>query len=113
MSGDSIYFGATVTLACGDDTLLVRIVGSDEINPAKRYISIDSPLARALLKKQTDDKVIIHVEGQSREYWVLHCNTWRSIRRSGRLTLCDSPESKSVVAKQHKQTQDKDAIQVH
>jgi len=71
VSGNKIYFGATVTLACGDETMLVRIVGSDEINPAKRHISIDSPLARALLKKQTDDEVIIHVEGQSREYCVL------------------------------------------
>ncbi|MFK7856814.1 MAG: GreA/GreB family elongation factor [Granulosicoccus sp.] len=68
---DSIFFGAEVELESETDTTLVRIVGADEINPALKHISIDSPLARALLKKQVDDDVTIQVEGVSRTYSVL------------------------------------------
>lgn len=68
---DSIFFGAEVELESETDTMLVRIVGADEINPALRHISIDSPLARALLKKQVDDDVAIEVEGVTRSYSVL------------------------------------------
>lgn len=70
-SGDQVFFGAQVQLEHGDETMRVRIVGADEINPAKRHISIDSPLARALLKKRVDDDVSIQVEGEIREYSVL------------------------------------------
>lgn len=69
--GDTIYFGAQVELERDDDTLIVRIVGADEIDPARRFISIDSPLARALLKKQVDDEVAIDVEGKIQRYYVL------------------------------------------
>ena len=69
--GDQIFFGAEVKLDTGDTEMKIRIVGSDEIDPAKRHISIDSPLARALLKKQVDDEVQIEVEGQIRRYEVL------------------------------------------
>lgn len=68
---DSIFFGAEVELESDDETTFVRIVGADEINPALRHISIDSPLARALLKKQVDDEVTIEVDGKARHYAVL------------------------------------------
>ncbi len=68
---DAIFFGAEVELESDTDTMMVRIVGADEINPARRHISIDSPLARALLKKQVDDDVTIQVEGKSLTYSVL------------------------------------------
>lgn len=51
--------------------MTVRIVGADEIDPARRFISVDSPLARALLKKQVDDEVTIEVEEQKLVYAVL------------------------------------------
>ncbi len=57
--GDAIFFGAEVDLESNTGTMTVRIVGSDEIDPARRFISVDSPLARALLKKQVDDQVSI------------------------------------------------------
>ncbi len=69
--GDSIYFGAQVELDSADEITTVRIVGADEIDPALRHISIDSPLARALLKKQVDDEVSIVVDGQTKVYEVL------------------------------------------
>jgi transcription elongation factor GreB len=54
-----IFFGATVELedlATGE-ALLLRIVGPDEIDPRRNWISIDAPMARALLKKTIDDEV--------------------------------------------------------
>ncbi len=38
------------------DTARYRIVGPDETDPARGWISIDSPLARAMLKKRVDDE---------------------------------------------------------
>jgi transcription elongation factor GreB len=66
-----VFFGAWVRLE--DDAGAeseVRIVGPDEIDPARRYVSMDSPLARALLGKRVDDEVAIEVPGGSRSYVV-------------------------------------------
>lgn len=56
-----VFFGAWVTLEneYGDE-VTYRIVGADEIDTSGGLISLDSPLARALLKKQLDDEVLIH-----------------------------------------------------
>ena len=43
-------------IATGDE-LSLRIVGPDEIDPKRNWISIDAPMARALLKKTIDDEV--------------------------------------------------------
>lgn len=53
----AIYFGAWIELEREDtgDVLRYRIVGPDEIDAATGQISIDSPLARAALKKRVDD----------------------------------------------------------
>ncbi len=70
--GDAIFFGAEVELETDSgSTMTVRIVGADEIDPARRFISVDSPLARALLKNQVDDEVTIEVEEQKLVYAVL------------------------------------------
>jgi transcription elongation factor GreB len=55
---DAIYFGAWITLEQIDsgEQLHYRIVGPDETDASKGYISIDSPLARAALKKRADDE---------------------------------------------------------
>lgn len=62
--GTRVFFGAWVTLEDekGEDTEY-RIVGPDEFDPAKHYISVDSPLAQALLKKSVHDE--IHVKTPS------------------------------------------------
>ena len=53
-----VYFGAWVTLVDDDDSeRRYRIVGADELNPSSGYISIDSPLALALIGKRLDDRV--------------------------------------------------------
>jgi transcription elongation factor GreB len=56
-----VYFGAFVTLEDEDgQTVRYRIVGSDEIDPAQKRISIDSPLAQALLRRRAGDEVLVH-----------------------------------------------------
>ncbi|MCG6118013.1 MAG: transcription elongation factor GreB [Aquimonas sp.] len=55
---EAIYFGAEIGLERIDDGELLRyrIVGPDETDAARGWISIDSPLARAALKKRIDDE---------------------------------------------------------
>ncbi len=53
-----IYFGAWVELENEQgDIVQYRIVGPDEFDPNKGYISMDSPVAKALMKKCEDDEV--------------------------------------------------------
>ena len=57
---DAVYFGAIVEVEDNaGDTRTYRIVGPDEADPSTFAISMDSPLARALLKKQIDDEVVV------------------------------------------------------
>ena len=56
-----VFFGAWVTLedeAGGEHTY--RVVGPDEIEPAKGWVSMDSPMGRALLGKRVDDEFELH-----------------------------------------------------
>lgn len=54
----AVYFGATVEVADeNDEQKTYRIVGPDEADAKTSSISIDSPLARALLGKQVDDEI--------------------------------------------------------
>ena len=62
-----IFFGARVTLE--DDTgtqTTYRLVGADEFDVEHGRLSIDSPLARALLKKAVGDEVAIAVGDNAR-----------------------------------------------
>ncbi|HBH68729.1 MAG TPA: transcription elongation factor GreB [Erwinia persicina] len=55
-----VFFGAWVEVENDDgDVKRFRIVGYDEIFGRNDYISIDSPMARALLKKETGDAAIV------------------------------------------------------
>ncbi len=67
-----IFFSARVELEDEDgQPLKVRIVGPDEIDPKQQHISIDSPLARALLGKRLDDEVVVQAPAGERVYWVV------------------------------------------
>lgn len=56
---DKIYFGAWVTLEKQDgDEFTVRIVGYDEIDAKRNWISVDSPLAKAVLGKTVDEGIV-------------------------------------------------------
>lgn len=63
-----VFFGAWVEVENEDgEEKRLRIVGYDEIFFGnKDYISIDSPMARALLKKEVDDEVVVRTpEGET------------------------------------------------
>ena len=61
---DAVFFGATVELEDDDgETRRYRIVGPDETDAKAGWISVDSPLARALLKRRVDDEVVVELPG--------------------------------------------------
>jgi transcription elongation factor GreB len=67
-----VYFGAWVTLE-DDDGKQVRhrIVGPDEFDTAPGYISMDAPLARALMRKGLDDEVKVPLPGGERVFCIV------------------------------------------
>ena len=72
---EKIYFGAWVELEKEDGaTVRYRIVGPDEFDLTKGMISMDAPLARALLGKQVDDEVALDSPGGEDIYYVLKIN---------------------------------------
>jgi transcription elongation factor GreB len=64
-----VFFGAWVCLedTAGRETRY-RIVGPDEFDMADGYISMDAPLARALLGKHLDEEVAVRVADQEIRY---------------------------------------------
>ncbi|HPF25091.1 MAG TPA: transcription elongation factor GreB [Steroidobacteraceae bacterium] len=67
-----VFFGAWVTLE--DDSgnsVRHRIVGPDEFDMANDYISLDAPLARALLGKRLDDEVRVQLPAGARAYVIV------------------------------------------
>ena len=67
-----VYFGAWITLEDehGNEQQL-RLVGPDELDLAKGWISIDAPLARALLGKEQDTEFDFTVEGVTKTYYIV------------------------------------------
>lgn len=69
---DRVFFGARVTVAdAGGVETCYRIVGADEIDPERNWISVDSPLARGLLGKSVDEEVQIQTPGGTRQLTVV------------------------------------------
>jgi transcription elongation factor GreB len=59
-----VYFGAWVTVEDPDGAMRRhRIVGPDEFDREPGYVSMDSPLGRALLGKRVDDEVEVRLPG--------------------------------------------------
>jgi transcription elongation factor GreB len=55
-----VFFGAWVEIEDNDGNIhQYRIVGPDEFDPDKNFISIDSPMAKALLGRIEGDEVIV------------------------------------------------------
>lgn len=58
---DKVYFGAWISIEHEDGRVQrLRIVGPDEFDLSRGYLSVDSPMARALLGKSIDDEVIVN-----------------------------------------------------
>jgi transcription elongation factor GreB len=64
-----VFFGAWVEIRDkGNELYEYRIVGSDETDTVKRYISVDSPLARALLGCRAGDSVRVNLPEEISTY---------------------------------------------
>ncbi|MCP4561237.1 MAG: transcription elongation factor GreA [Bosea sp.] len=74
LGGDTIKFGATVTLI-DDDTeekKLYQIVGEPESDVKSGKVSIGSPIARALIGKKVGDSVQVNTPGGGKSYEVVN-----------------------------------------
>lgn len=64
-----VFFGAWVTLEREDGAeVRYRIVGPDEFDMEPGYVSMDAPLARALLGKPLDAEVAVNIAGTETRY---------------------------------------------
>jgi transcription elongation factor GreB len=86
-----VFFGAWVTLEFEDGAQSwYRIVGPDEFDMAPDYISMDSPLARALMRKSLDDEVTAELPGGARTFVIVEISygarppDWAPTRGRGR-----------------------------
>lgn len=71
LSGDEVKFGAHVTIRDGDgDETSYRIVGADEADVDEGLISLESPVAKALLGRRKGDTVKVAAPGGGREYTI-------------------------------------------
>ena len=73
LSGDTITFGATVTLIDEDTEkkAVWQIVGEPEADAKKGKISITSPLARALVGKKKGAQVEVNTPGGGKAYEIV------------------------------------------
>jgi transcription elongation factor GreB len=78
-----VYFGAWVTLEDEHGAQVrYRLVGPDEFDREPDYISIDSPVARALLKKQVDDEIRLPGADHGRVCWIVSIDYQAATDRS-------------------------------
>ncbi|MEH6451926.1 MAG: transcription elongation factor GreB [Psychromonas sp.] len=72
-----VFFGASVEIENENaDLLNFKIVGPDEIYDTKNYVSIDSPMARAMLKKQVDDEFVVNTP-EGNKLWFINKITYQ------------------------------------
>ncbi|MGH8443892.1 MAG: transcription elongation factor GreB [Solimonas sp.] len=71
-SDGKVFFGAWIELADEDgDPRRYRIVGADEVDSARGWISVDSPVARALLGRAEGDSVKVRLPAGETGYEVV------------------------------------------
>lgn len=70
---DRVTFGVRVRLENLDtgETVSYHLVGPDESEPENGFISITSPIGRALIGKSVDEEVTVHAPGGVREFIIL------------------------------------------
>ncbi len=73
LSGDTIKFGATVTIVDedSDEETTYQIVGNPEADINSGRISISSPVSRAMISKEVGDSFEVSAPGGSRSYEIL------------------------------------------
>lgn len=69
---EKVLFGATVTLQDEDESIKrISIVGIDEVDTKKNYLSWKSPIGSSLLGKELNDQVIIKTPNGTREFEII------------------------------------------
>lgn len=73
LAGDTVKFGATVTLADEDtdEEVTYQIVGADEADIKEGRLSITAPLARGLISKSVGDVVEVTIPAGSKSYEII------------------------------------------
>ena len=73
LSGDTVKFGAVVTLIDDDteDEVKYQIVGEMEGDVKKGKISVTSPIARAMIGKSVGDNIEVTTPGGGKSYEIL------------------------------------------
>lgn len=67
-----VYFGAWVSLENDkDEKATYRIVGADEIDTSRGFISVDSPMAKALIGKTVDDEITVNTGEKEINWWIV------------------------------------------
>ncbi|KFA58641.1 transcription elongation factor GreB [Gilliamella sp. Choc4-2] len=67
-----VFFGAWVKLEDeSGDSHIYRIVGPDEFDPKKNWISINSPVARALIGHKVDDEISVITPNGKNYFYIL------------------------------------------
>ena len=71
-NADKVYFGAWIELEDDAEELYrYRIVGEDEIDLKRGYISVDAPLARGLMGKALEEEVEVMLPKGLETYYVI------------------------------------------
>lgn len=80
LSGDTVKFGATVTLEDGDsgEEVTYTIVGEHEADIKNSRISIGAPVARALIGKSVGDEATVHTPKGSRIFEIVDVQ-WQEV----------------------------------
>ena len=69
---DKVYFGAWVRLENSEgEELVFRVVGPDEFDPSQGYISMDSPMGRALIGKSLGDEFTLSLAQGETDYAII------------------------------------------
>ena len=73
LKGDIVRFGASVKLIDEEteEESIYQIVGVDESDIKKGFLSISAPLARSLIGKKTGDSVEVHTPGGTKTYEII------------------------------------------
>lgn len=73
LTGTSVKFGSTVTICDidSDEEITYKIVGVDEADIKSKKLSIESPLARALIGKEAGDEIKLVTPSGKKEYEIV------------------------------------------
>src|SRR3546814_2634939 len=106
----AVFFGAHVEVEDADsgEAARYRIVGPDETDAARGWISIDSPLARAMLKKRVDDEFEAQLPGGARRFFITgvdrseeHTSELQSLMRISYAVFCLKKKTRQHTLQEH------------